>query len=315
MDQRLIKITGDSHYPYALEKRFPRILDHIMLLWDDDEEIDRYFMSLMVSDRPNRSGFPPDVAADIMHLNLLHAAREANYKSDDIWDTPNESFHKFTSQSETDQIPLADAIKSELQKYDIPYTQEGFFYAAETGNRAGVALFIEARTSIEIQDHRGWTPLMTAAFNGHQEIVDMLIQNKADVNALDHGGNSALHWAAFSGYTACAKRLIENYARIDEQNDFGWTPLMQAVARNHHDTVQLLIDSGANLNIATDIGYTPLHQAVASNYVNIVKLLLKGGADKNLRAIDGDTPCKLAIKSKHDAIISFLMPESGNPST
>jgi hypothetical protein len=67
MDQRLIRILGGTteHYPYALENKYPRILETIMSLWDEDE-IDPYFMELMVSDREGRGGFPPDVAANIM---------------------------------------------------------------------------------------------------------------------------------------------------------------------------------------------------------------------------------------------------------
>lgn len=315
MDQRLVRILGGTHYPYALESKFPRILKAIMSLWDDDEEIDRYLTGLMVSDRNNRAGFPPDVAADIMHLSLVHAARAEHNNTADIWQSPPEAFQHFAARPGTDWTPPTDAVKFELNKRGILCTPEGFFEAAEMGNRAAVALFIEAKTSTEIRDNRGWTPLMMAAFNGRDEIVDLLIQNDADVNALDQGGNSALHWAAFGGHTACAKRLIENLARIDEQNSFGWTPLIQAAARNHPDVVRLLIDSGANLNTTTDIGYTPLHQAVAANHIDIVKLLLEGGADKNIRAIDGDTPCKLAIKNKQDDIIRLLTPGSDSTSS
>ncbi|MFA6922177.1 MAG: hypothetical protein WC216_10060, partial [Gallionella sp.] len=92
MDQRLIRLLGGStrHYPYALESKFPRILGTIMSLWDNDEEIDDYFMGLMVNDRPNRIGFPPDVATDIMHLSLVHASRVAPDKIADIWEASPE---------------------------------------------------------------------------------------------------------------------------------------------------------------------------------------------------------------------------------
>jgi ankyrin repeat protein len=313
MNQRLIRILGGTteHYPYALEGKFPRILETIMSLWDDDE-IDNYFMELMVSKRPDRAGFSPDVAADIMRLSLIHAAQEAPDKHKDIWELNSDSFVNFTPHHATDWPDLNQSIKSELDKYNIPCTPEGFFEASETGNRAAVALFLEAKISTEIRDNRGWTPLMLAAFNGRDEIIDMLIQNNADVNSLDQGGNSALHWAAFGGHLSSAKRLIEHHARINEQNSFGWTPLIEATARNHLNIVTLLIESGANLDTAAGDGYTALHKAAASGFSEIVKLLLAQGSDRNIRAIDGGTPYELAIKSGQEDVIKLLMPSPGS---
>ena len=306
MDQRLIRILGGSHYPYALESKFPRILDAILSLWDDDEEIERYFAGLMVSDRPDRAGFPPDVASDIVHLNLIHAAHTARVSSGDVWQAPPDSFQNFAAKPAAEWTPPAEAVKSELLERGILSTPESLLEAIETGDRATTALFLEANANTDIRDNRGWTPLMTAAFHGRDEIVELLIQYGADVNALDLGGNNALHWAAFGGHTGCAKHLIRHQILVDQQNSFGWTPLIQAALRNHADVVKLLIDSGANPDIGTDNGYTPLHQAVSSDYPEIVELLLEGGADKTLRSAEGDTPYMLAVKNKRDAVAALL---------
>lgn len=307
MNQRLLRILGGKteHYPYGLESKYPRILETIMSLWDEDE-IDRYFMEIMVSDRNGRSGFPPNIAAEIMHLNLVHAAQEPPDKQKDIWEASSGSFVNFTSHPDTDWADPAQHIKSELEKQGILCTPEGFFEAAETGNRTAVALFIEAQSNTEIRDNRGWTPLMMAAFKGHNEIVGLLIQHEADVNAVDLGGNSALHWAAFGGDTACAKQLIEHHGKINACNNFGWTPLMQAVARNHREVVALLVDSGANLDKAANDGYTALHKAAASGYSEIVKLLLEKGADKSLETVEGETAAKLALKNKQQETIELI---------
>lgn len=314
MNQRLLRILGGKteHYPFALESKFPRILEQIMSLWDDDE-IDSYFVELMVSNRIGRTGFPPDIAAEIMHLSLVHAAREQPDKPKDIWEANSESFSNFTAHPATDWTSPIPAIQTELQKYKLPSTPEGYFEAAETGNRAAVALFIEAQSNTEIRDNRGWTPLMTAAFYGRDEIIVLLIQHHADVNAVDLNGNSALHWAAFGGHTACATQLIQNHAEIDAHNNFGWTPLIQAAARNHAGVVALLINSGVNLDSAANDGYTALHKAAASGYEEIVKLLLVQGIDKTLKTGKGDTACELAVKNHQDKIVSLFASESNNP--
>lgn len=309
MDQRLIRILGGTteHYPYALEKKFPRILTNIMALWDSDE-INQCFTDLMVSDRGERQGFPPDVAADIMHLSLVHAAQEAPEKKRDIWEASPESFADFTPavMGENGWRDPGDYIRGELGKLEIACSPDGFFDAVEQGKRTAVALFLDAPVSTGLRDSRGWTPLMMAAFHGHDEIADLLIQRQADVNLADFSGNTALHWAAFGGHSACADRLIRQHARTDAQNQFGWTPLMQATARNHIGVVAQLIASGANLDTPAGDGYTPLHKAAAAGYSDIVALLLEQGADKTRLNHDNLTALQLAVKNKQDETAQVL---------
>jgi len=296
-----------QHYPYALENKFPRILDTIMSLWDSDE-IDHFFMDLMVSNRGGRVGFPPDVAAEIMHLSLVHAAQEPADKNKDLWDVSANSFANFTHTpvAENGWREPSTYAKNELDKLNIPCSTEGFFDAIEEGQRLAVVLFLETPVSTEIRNSRGWTPLMMAAFRGRDDIAALLIKHKADVNALDLGGNSALHWAAFGGHITCVKQLIQHQAQTDTRNNFGWTPLMQAAARDHLEVVALLIASGVNLNTAANDGYTPLHKAAASGYLNIVKLLLEQGADRTLLTLEGQTPLQLAVKNKQEMVIKAL---------
>ena len=316
MDQRLIRILGGSskHYPYALESKFPRILNMIMSLWDDDEKIEEYFTGLLVSNRPNRAGFPPDVAADIMHLSLVHASHVPSEKIADIWESAPKTFVDIAEKSENRQDEsgwkrLSESVATEFEQLGVPGTQEGFLEAAETGNRAAVALFLDRGYSTEVCDNRGWTPLMMAAFNGRNEVAAMLIEHAADVNALDLGGNSALHWAAFGGHEGCAGLLIRHQAKIDQYNSFGWTPLIQAAARNHAGVAKLLIDAGVNLDAAADDGHTALHKAIEAEHAEMARLLLDSGADANIRAIDGNTPQQLALKSQQQALIRLFTPD------
>lgn len=305
MNQRLLKILGGKteHYPYELERTYPRILETILQLWDEDK-IDDYFLELMVSNRSDRSGFPGNVAAEIMYLSLVHAAQEPPDQPRDLWEATPDAFVSFTPHPDTEWENPPESIRKELQ--DLPYSQEGFFEAIESGNRRAVALFLETHINLKILNSRGWTPLMMAAFNGHDDIVNLLIQHHAEVNAIDPGGNSALHWAAFNGYISCVKQLIEQHAPVNAGNRFGWTPLILAAARNHPESAALLIKQGALPNKATEDGYTALHKAAEAGYSEVVKILLDGGADKTLINQHGDTAEQLAKKNKQTEIIKLL---------
>ena len=61
-----------ARYPSRLEATFPRIIGKIVSLWGKPD-LDAYLDGLMVSDRPNRQGFPGDVAMEIFHLSNIHA--------------------------------------------------------------------------------------------------------------------------------------------------------------------------------------------------------------------------------------------------
>ena len=60
-------------YPAHVEQSFPRILAKIVALWGKPE-LEEFLSSLMVSDRPGRQGFPPDVAMEIFRLSMVHGS-------------------------------------------------------------------------------------------------------------------------------------------------------------------------------------------------------------------------------------------------
>jgi hypothetical protein len=312
MDQTLLRILGGEtkFYPYELESKYPRILEKILMLWDKPGMSD-YFMQLMVTDREDRAGFPPDVAAEIMRLSLVHASSRKPNKTPDVWDIPAESFANFrppVSIENTDEWkPLSVATARALERFGLPSTARGFHRAAETGNRPAVALFLEARVNTEIHDERGWTPLMLAAFHGHSEVIGTLLKHHANIHASDLLGNTALHWAADAGQTSSAKLLIENLAGIDARNNSGMTSLIHATIRRRLGDVLLLIDSGANLNLTTRDGSTALHIAAAEGFTEIVRTLLHYGADMNIKNLEGSLPLTLAEKNDRQAVIKLLV--------
>lgn len=312
MDQRLSRILGGDtkQYPHALEEKYPRVFSKIMALWDSPE-IDDYFMELIVDKRGGRAGFPADVAAEIVHLSLVHAAHHSARQQNDVWDVASSSFIDFASTATPEEInawkePPAQ-VRRELEAMGVRCTQAGFLQAAELGNRAAVGLFLDAGVHPEIRNEQGWTPLMLAAFNGHEESVALLLKHHADVFVGDSGGNTALHWAAFAGHVGCAQKLLEQHADVNARNSQSYTPLLQAVSRRHLSVVMLLINHGANLNMVNREGNTALHKAAAAGYAEIIRPLLEQGADLSIKNLQGETAVKLAIKNQHDKVVQKLL--------
>lgn len=313
MDQRLLRILGGNvdKYPKKLAEKFPRVFSKIMALWDAPE-IDDYFMELMVDKRGDRVGFPPEVAAEIMHLNLVHASQHAANAKGNIWAASADSFTEvgappLSSEQTAAWREPSHTIKNSLDRLGVPSTPEGFLHAAEDGNRQAVGLFLEAGEYTELRDERGWTPLIRAAFNGRTEIIDLLLEHGAQANSTDLGGNSALNWAAYSGHLNTAKLLLIHGAHSDMRNSLGQTPLLQATAHRHLGIVLLLIDAGANLDAQERDGCTALHRAAMAGYTEIVRALLRSGANMTIKNLEGDTPVKLAIKNKQDQVLKLFL--------
>ena len=317
MDERLLRILGGEEklYPHGLENQYPRIFEKIMMLWDKPGMND-YFTELMVPERQGRAGFPPDIAAEIVRLSLVHFSTHAPDKNQDVWAVSTDKFAIFKPPvnilNENAWKPLPVATAQAIEKLGIPCSARGFHQAAVTGDRRGVALFLEARVNTEISNERGWTPMMLAAFNGHDEVIRVLIKHQANVHAGDLNGNTALHWAADAGQMSSAKLLIENRAEVDAINNSGITPLFQASKGRHLGVVLQLIDSGADLNTTARDGSTALHKTAAAGYTEIVRTLLYHGANMSIKNRDGDTPLTLAAKNNQHAVIKIIMSSSKN---
>lgn len=280
----------ESIYPKHLEQQFLRVLNRIIELWDSPE-IDDYFMDLLIDNRGNRQGFPPDVVSELFALSQFHAklrsqeqATDASNPWGDVEDLKRAAFKK--------------------ESYDV--TPRRFLQSVEKGSLHEVALCLNSGMDIETRDVRGWTPLMMSSFNGNEEVALLLVQNGADIHAKDTGGYGSLHWAAFNGHDNLVKLLIEKNADTNALSNHGWTPLLQASSRGHLIAARHLIDGGANVNLATNEGWTPLHKAAANGHTEMVKLLLTRGANRDAEYQDGTTPLALAAKNKHDDIVALL---------
>ncbi|NOT97646.1 MAG: hypothetical protein HOO97_00920 [Sideroxydans sp.] len=313
MNERLLKILGGEmkFYPTKLEAGYPRVFNNIMLFWDTPE-IEEYLNGLMVTDREDRAGFPPEVAAEIMRLSLVHASQNPP-KKNDVWQIDTGKFASYKPQTailiSEDWQPLPTATKQAIENFGIPGSSKGFHQAVASGNRQVTALFLSARVNTEIANEMGWTPLMIASSKGLPSIINQLIQHRANVRARNLSGDTPLHCAIEAGQAESAKLLIDNHAEIDALNNDGLSPLLLATIRRDLEIVLTLLDKGANINLITQNGSTALHNAAANGYSEIVRVLLHDGADTRIKNHDGNTPLMLAEKFDHTAVVKLLMPK------
>ncbi|CAG4884821.1 conserved protein of unknown function [Georgfuchsia toluolica] len=269
---RLLMRGYEDKYPHKLVKDFSRVTNRIVELWNDPAAMEEYFHSLLVMDRHDRKGFPPDVAAEIFSLNLAYdviRARKAE-ASADLWGTEQEA-------------------KEELERLRLQPTIANFARAAEAGDVSSCKLFLSANLNVDVRDTRHWTPLMIASFNGREELAQMLIQHGADVRACDQGGYTPMHWAAFNGYAELIKLLLAKGGAVNAQSHVGITPLIQAAARGHVATTAELLKGRADPNLAANDGGTPLFKAISNGHLEIVNLLLEAGASLNATMQNGAT--------------------------
>ena len=66
--------------------------------------------------------------------------------------------------------------------------------------------------NLDVQDSKGYTPLIIAAYNGNKETVEWLLAHNANPDVQDNSGNTALMGVCFRGYTDVAGILLKNKA-------------------------------------------------------------------------------------------------------
>ncbi len=293
-------LLSDEHrevYPRELVARFPHVARRLEELWNDADALADCFSDLMVPRRPNRQGFPAEVASEIFALSMAYD-RIGPIRPGLPNNGPPGEVNPYHWERER-------AIR-ELDRLGIPLTMAGFTRAAEAGDRRICGLFVSAGFDIDARDARHWTPLMMAAFNGHETLALELIHHGADIEACDHAGYAPMHWAAYNGYRQVTKLLLTKGAAADVSSNAGITPLLQAAARGHVDTIALLLEHGADPNATARDGSTPLLKAVANGRLPVVRQLLEAGASTEATMKDGTTLREIARRAKDPRVGALI---------
>lgn len=121
--------------------------------------------------------------------------------------------------------------------------------AARSGDLGSIAREILAGTNLEEKNHRGYSPLMLAVYNGHYDVALLLIEAGADVNSADKGGNSILMGAAFKGHADIVHLLLKTGAYVTQKNYAHQTALDFAKTFGRKDVIPLLEQHARSLNV------------------------------------------------------------------
>ena len=135
-----------------------------------------------------------------------------------------------------------------------------------------VKLLLARGANPNMQKDNGYTPLMSAAMNGHFSIVKLLIESGADVNVQSQVGGTALHAAAVLKQAAVIDLLLKHGADPNSRDKDGYT-YKDLLARKMHEFSA--IDLIGSLFLTWIIGLTP---PIVLRYLIIGKPLSKGWA-------------------------------------
>ncbi|QDK39488.1 ankyrin repeat domain-containing protein [Bdellovibrio sp. NC01] len=141
--------------------------------------------------------------------------------------------------------------------------------AARTGDLGTIAREILAGADVDQKNHRGYSPLMLAAYNDQYDAALLLIEAGADVNSADKGGNTVVMGAAFKGHTEIMQLLLRQGARIDSKNFANQTALDFARTFGRREIIPLLERHGKTPNVFQRLGH------LISFFVNQISYRLK----------------------------------------
>lgn len=82
-----LKALPPAARPVELAARFPRICNHIALVWTEQLLIEDYFSNLLVDNRGGkRTGFPPGIANELIRLHVFFINTMSSPHAVKAWD-------------------------------------------------------------------------------------------------------------------------------------------------------------------------------------------------------------------------------------
>jgi len=188
------------------------------------------------------------------------------------------------------------AMRKAINKHDFP-----------------AILYFASKTTVNVSNDHGSTPLHIAAYIGKIEALQTLIELGANIEVANKFDETPLYVAASRGKTETLQTLITLEAKIEVTDASGSTPLHAAASNKKIETLQTLIELGANIEAADIFGETPLHVAAECDRAEAITTLLDKGANIDITDNSGNTPLHLAVmREEHSDSIQSLIELDAN---
>ena len=113
--------------------------------------------------------------------------------------------------------------------------QPTLWSAAKRNDLAELSRLLAEGAQVDARDHRGYSPLMLAAYSGNAEAFAFLLDRGADPNTADLAGNSVLMGAAFKGHLTMVQALLARGADRSAKNQAGMDARAFAVTFGRSD--------------------------------------------------------------------------------
>ena len=166
--------------------------------------------------------------------------------------------------------------------YMVRSTDEKLYLSSFRGDIDGVVTALAQGGRVTARNHKGATPLLAAAENGHTDICGLLLANGSNVNEMRPlSMQTVLHTAAFTGKNASVEVLLSWGAEVNPQDHDVSTPLHIACQEGHLLCVLTLLKAEASLTLPNHQGSLPIHLAAQNNRMEVVRSLLEHGCSLN----------------------------------
>ncbi len=186
--------------------------------------------------------------------------------------------------------------------------EAALLFDSRKGYAHSVAFLVQKGVNVNLQDHKGKTPLLWAARWGHWWTINLLLDKGAVVDAPDNSGQTALMNAAAYGALDLVKFFIDKGARTDSVDKKGFTCLMCACSGGDPEVVQELLDRGAQVDAQDSTGRTALsYVARCGDNTKILKVLLKAQASVDMQDKKGRTALMAAASMGDKESVETLL--------
>ena len=116
--------------------------------------------------------------------------------------------------------------------------------AAKTNNLELIKEYKKYGGNLNVQDEKGYSPLIYAAYYGHDDLVTYLIHEGANPCLEDKRGNTALMGAIFKGNLKSAYVLMKSKCSINHKNKANQNALMYSALFDRKEIAKELMKKG-----------------------------------------------------------------------